>query len=229
MQPQKKERVVSSEGNRKFYSAIARNYKWLHTLQTLGADWKHRRCVVDEAALTKKDIVLDVGTGTALTAIMAAKKAGHVIGVDPCQQMLNVAEDEIVRADALNVELVNANAEKMPLESSIFTAIISTYGLGGFADIKKAMDEIVRTAQDGARVVFAEMVCPPDSMPIRKWMHQKIVEPIIMKIWHFRDIDLPKLMQEAGIVVEKTQYFTDRVFGSTLLVKGTVVKKAEAN
>jgi ubiquinone/menaquinone biosynthesis C-methylase UbiE len=224
--------VISPERSLHLYTKRAPHYKFCHSLQTLGADELHRRLVVEALEInhhnTNGHKALDIGTGTALTAIKVARKGVMVTGVDICPAMLRQGWKEIDTAGARNIELKYANAEELPFENNTFQYITSFYGLGGIADAKKAIDEAVRVGKNKATIVVAEMVCPEPWKPIRRFLHKYFVEPFVKKTWEFRDIDLVKLLQEAGVAIKWNHLRHDRLFGSTMIVKGVIEKKEPA-
>lgn len=71
--------------------------------------------------------MLDLATGTAIVAVLAARAVGaggNVIGVDISPGMLDQARKKI-RVDGLqNVELIEADAEKLDFEAESFDAIL---------------------------------------------------------------------------------------------------------
>lgn len=216
--------AISPERSAKVYARSAPRYKWMHGFQTLFDDRWQRRQVV--ARIPPSSNVLDIGTGTALAAVMAAEKAAKVTGIDRSGEMLRVGAKEVKKSGRTNIELIAADAAWLPIGDNTFDAVIGAYSLGGMRDPFKALQEAIRVAKDGAKIVFAEMVCPPASMPIRRFIHRHFVEPIIKLRWEFRDIDPIALFEKAwvDIDIKNTQYTAHRLFGSTMIVEGTVVK-----
>lgn len=202
------------------YGRGARFYDLIHHLQLLWSDDVYRSAVVKEAGASER--FLDLGTGTALTAIQACLTypSSCVIGVDISQEMLVQARQNLRRYGLeQRVQLVRADLTNLPFESGSFTAVISCYGLGGVENIGKAFEEVSRVAATGAIISIAEMAEPP-THGLRKLIHKKVIEPWIRFFWGFRDLGLPYLFEENSIEVKKVVHFTYRVFGSTMLVKG---------
>jgi len=211
-----------------FYRRGSKFYEIVHHLNTLWTDNKYRKIVAEEAEIKKGDRVLDVGTGTGLTAIEAVLTQTNctVTSIDISADMLGRALGNIRNRGLGNeIKFVRGDVADLPFSSSSFERIISCYGLGGVENIRRAFEEMVRVATPGAIICVAEIVEPPPEYPIRRFLHKYFAEPLFVKgIWGFRDLDLLSLFRESGIKVTKSRYFTEKVFGSTMLVIGIVEK-----
>src|SRR5262245_58736481 len=91
----------------------------------LFAQWGLR--VADAAAVRAGDSVLDVGCGTGVLACAAAERVvpgGHVVGIDPNEQMLAVA-----RGKRTDIEWRMGRAEALPFDNASFDAVVSQFAL----------------------------------------------------------------------------------------------------
>src|SRR5262245_39607483 len=91
----------------------------------LFAQWGPRMAQV--AAVGAGDSVLDVGCGTGVLACAAAERVvpgGHVVGIDPNEQMLAIARGK--RAD---VDWQTGRAEDLPFDNASFDAVVSQFAL----------------------------------------------------------------------------------------------------
>lgn len=222
---------TSSERSLRLYNGIAPYYDFLHGLQTLWADNIHRRRAVEMVNLKKDDSVLDVGTGTGLTAIEAFKVNPYIelVGVDRSPRMLERARKRLSGTVAAgHFRLVENELEGLSgIENNYFDAIISAYGFGGVNDTGKAMRELVRVAKPGARISMAEMGMPvQDGLAdvVRGAVHKLVVEPWIRWAWEFRDLNLRDLYIRNGISLTGLEYHTERLLGSTMVASGIVNK-----
>ena len=212
-----------SYGKSWFYGVGAWLYELIHHLNTLWTDDRFRRLVAEMASIGPNDRVLDVGTGTGLTAIkLASHKPCHILALDISEEMLSRARTKIKKLDMSQVTLVRGNAENLPFASSCFSRLVSCYGLGGVPDSKAALKELVRVAEPGALIVVAEIVAPPLGS-LRWFIHKHFAEPLLVKgIWGFRDLELLSLFEESGIQVTEHRFYAEKIFGSTMLVLGRV-------
>ena len=211
------------------YKKGAGLYDQLHHLQTLWTDDKFREMVAEKAGFKEGDRILDIGTGTALTAIKSALTQAKckITGIDVSKEMLEMAKRNIQKYGLeKKIKVVECNLENLPFESCSFDKIISCYGLGGIENFQKALEEIIRVAVPGALVCLAELVRPPKEYPIKRFLHKYFVGPcIIGLIWSFRHPDLISLFKRNNIEIIEKHYFTEKIFGSTMLIKGVINKK----
>src|SRR5262245_52517412 len=103
------------------------------------------------AAVQPGERVLDVGCGAGQTTLEAAHVAGHVLGVDVSERMLERARRRA--AGAANVEFVLADAQVHAFEQGSFDVAISRCGLMFFADPVAAFANIRRALRPGGRLV----------------------------------------------------------------------------
>ncbi|MFE0874499.1 class I SAM-dependent methyltransferase [Streptomyces smyrnaeus] len=118
--------------------------------------------LLDAAALTPGDSVLDIGCGAGATTRLAARRAtdGHATGVDLSGPMLERAEAS-ARAEHLdNVTFEQGDAQVHPLAGRGFDVAISRYGVMFFADPVAAFTNIGRGLRPGGRLAF---ICAADA------------------------------------------------------------------
>jgi SAM-dependent methyltransferase len=98
--------------------------------------------------------VLDVACGNGNAALAAARRWCNVTGLDYVPELLARA-GERARAERLDLELVEGDAEKLPFETGHFDVALSTYGIMFAPDQEKAAREIVRVVKPGGRIGLA--------------------------------------------------------------------------
>lgn len=80
------------------------------------------------AGVKEGDIVVDIGSGAGLDAILAAKAVGTtgtVIGIDMTPEMILQAEENVRRAGVHNVTFILGEAENLPLDQETTDWVIS--------------------------------------------------------------------------------------------------------
>jgi SAM-dependent methyltransferase len=117
------------------------------------------------ADIPKAATVLDLGCGTGLDSLIAARKVGpegHVIGVDFSQTMLARARQAAAEAGIGNVEFCRADAETLRLEdASIDVALVN--GIFNLNPARASIfSELARVVRPGGAVYAAEIIlCEP--------------------------------------------------------------------
>jgi ubiquinone/menaquinone biosynthesis C-methylase UbiE len=109
--------------------------------------------VVERAAVSPSDRVVDLGCGTGNAALFAALRGAHVTGVDPAARLLEVAR---VRADESGVSatFVQGDAASIPLETASADVVLSVFGVIFAPDPAAAAAEIARVTAPGGRVIL---------------------------------------------------------------------------
>ncbi|MEU2062355.1 class I SAM-dependent methyltransferase [Streptomyces sp. NPDC013455] len=112
--------------------------------------------LLDAAAISDTDTVLDVGCGAGRTTRLAARRAarGRALGLDLSNPMLGRARESAVREGVANVAFVQGDAEVHPLDSEAFDAVISRYGMTFFTDPVAAFANLHRALRPGGRLAF---------------------------------------------------------------------------
>ena len=130
--------------------------------------------------------LLDVATGTADLAIMAAKqlKLKKIIGIDISDGMLDVGRQKIVKANLQNtIELLNGDSEAINFPDNTFDAVTVAFGVRNFEDLEKGLSEIKRVLKPTGKLVVLEFSKP--ILPGVKTMYNlymKIITPTVGKM-----------------------------------------------
>ena len=117
--------------------------------------------------VTGKDVV-ELGCGTAYVgARLKRRGARRVVGVDITPAQLTSAQ-RLNRQTGLGLQLVEANAEVVPLRDESFDLVVSEYGASIWCDPYKWIPEAARLLRGGGELVFLRnstlsMLCMPDT------------------------------------------------------------------
>ena len=145
------------------FDAIAPKYDLLNRLFSLGIDQGWRRKVIRMVKARPVAHLLDVATGTADLAIMAARKgaAPQVTGVDISEGMLSHGRVK-VKADGLDgrVTLLRADSAALPFADGSFDAATVAFGARNFEDLELGLREMLRVLKPDGRLFVLEFSKP---------------------------------------------------------------------
>ena len=121
--------------------------------------------VIDMADIHPGNSVLDVGCGTGVLTLLAARKAGaqgRVVGFDLSDGMLAKAKT-LAQAGPQGdrVEFVKGDAEHMQFPDASFQSVVSLYALRHFPDPEQALREMFRVSVPDSQTLVAVGSAPP--------------------------------------------------------------------
>jgi SAM-dependent methyltransferase len=115
------------------------------------------RVMVDRAAPSPGERVVDVGCGTGNAALLAAARGASVTGVDPAARLLQVARE---RAATQKVEanFVSGDAAAIPLADGEADLVMSVFGVIFSPDPAAAAAEMARVTAPGGRILLSAWI-----------------------------------------------------------------------
>jgi len=192
------------------YSRIAGRYDVQHALITLHADQRGRRILVDNS-VSEGNKVLDCGSGTGSTGILAARKVGEngkVTLFDLNEDMLSVARSK-VESDNLQDRITYQAGDMvhLPFDDNSFDVVLSTYSLCPLYDPVKGALEMYRVTKPGGKLAIGHSSEPDNT--ILKCFADRVEDAA----WHFpwlsmgcRSVNvLSDLVKAGGVVLMSKQ------------------------
>lgn len=106
--------------------------------------------------------VLDVGTGTGVAAITAARVGAEVCALDLTPELLEQAKQDAAIADQPGIQWIEGDAENLPYPDNSFDVVISQFGhmFAPRADV--VVREVHRVLKPGGLFAFASW--PPEHL-----------------------------------------------------------------
>lgn len=117
--------------------------------------------------------ILDIATGTGLTARYLSRSGAKVTGVDIADGLLEAAR-QLSEEEGLSIDWQLGDAEKLPFGEASFDAAASTFGIMFATNQGAAVSELARVVRPGGRIAVAAWL--PDSTAVAL---RKVVAPFM--------------------------------------------------
>lgn len=157
------------------FAAIARRYDLINDLQSFGLHRLWKRRVVKLAQIKKGGRALDLCCGTGDISFALAQRGAETVGLDFSEKMLEVAETRRQKISSsnskfkiANLKFIQGDAQQLPFPDDSFDAVTIGYGLRNLASWERGVDEMVRVAKPGARLIVLDFGKPAN------WLWRKI-------------------------------------------------------
>ncbi len=121
--------------------------------------------------------VIELGCGTAYFAAWLKRRgAARVVGIDVTPAQLDTAR-RMSREFGLDIELIEANAEAVPLADGQFDFAVSEYGASIWCDPDKWIPEAARLLRPGGELIFLRnstlsTLCMPDTGKVQEQLQR---------------------------------------------------------
>lgn len=147
--------------NRRFahsYNLISRFYNLTMkiTFLAFGGERKARKEILDRLELNNGRLLeVSIGTGMNLPYLFESPDVGEVYGVDISSGQLARCNG-LVKKRTWVVDLFLGKAEALPFKSDSFDSVFHIGGINFFTDKKQAIEQMIRVARPGSKIVIAD-------------------------------------------------------------------------
>lgn len=177
---------------RAIFDSTAGDYDRIEHLMAFGTGPWYRRQALARAGLRPGMQVLDIGTGTGLTALAAIELVGdarRVTGVDPSAGMLAAS-----KVPAESPRLLGG-AEALPVADAAADFVSMGFALRHVADLDAVFAEFFRALRPGGRACLLE-ITRPESRVLRASLklYLRVFVPLLARLAG-RAPDMPRLMR----------------------------------
>ena len=142
----------------RFYNRFSRFetiLDWLSFLP-MGGERKARAEILHRLELNNGRVLeVSIGSGGNLPYLFESSKAGDIYGLDISAAQLSNCH-RLVTSRGWPVDLFLGKAEELPFESDSFDSVFHIGGINFFSEKKRAIDEMIRVARPGSKIVIAD-------------------------------------------------------------------------
>jgi demethylmenaquinone methyltransferase/2-methoxy-6-polyprenyl-1,4-benzoquinol methylase len=145
------------------FDAIAPRYDLLNRVLSAGIDRRWRRRAIASLALTGREVLLDVCTGTADVALegRSSNRAARVVGVDFAGAMLALGLKKVRAAgEEGRIALLRGDATRLPVRDASVDAATVAFGIRNVQRPELACAELARALRPGGRLAILEFGVP---------------------------------------------------------------------
>jgi len=151
--------------------------------------------------------VLEIGIGSGLNLDFYPQRVQQILGLDPSLRLLQMARQAVnqsLNQSRLNVTLLEASAEAIPLEDNSTDTVVMTWTLCSIPDPVRALSEIRRVLHPNGQLLFVEHGLAPEDK-VRRWQNR--LTPIWKRLAGGCHLNRPvrELIENAGFAITQIE------------------------
>lgn len=168
------------------FDSVATRYDLMNDLMSGGIHRLWKKYTVDQAAVRRGQVVLDLAGGTGDLARVFADQvgpAGHVVLADINLSMLQQGRSRLIDAGvAGNLSITQVDAENLPFADNTFDLVTIAFGLRNVTNKDAAIASMYRVLKPGGKLMILEFSKPIDALqPIYDLYSFKVL-PVLGKL-----------------------------------------------
>lgn len=148
----------SNQHFERYYNRLAPFYTLFSKFALLpfGGERKARQEILDRLEIAGGRILeVSIGNGVNLPYLFKMSDSSEIFGIDLSIGMLSKCEN-LINQQKWPVDLCLATAEALPFRAEMFDNVLHIGGINFFSDKRKAIEEMIRIAQPGCKIVIAD-------------------------------------------------------------------------
>jgi demethylmenaquinone methyltransferase / 2-methoxy-6-polyprenyl-1,4-benzoquinol methylase len=154
------------------FGALAPRYDLINDLQSLGQHRRWKNLLVAMAEVKPGQKALDLCCGTGDIAFALQRAGAEVVGLDFSPAMLAVARERAqklaVKPEMPPLEFKTGDVLQIPYDPSSFDIVSIGYGLRNLESWERGLEEMVRVARPGGRLLVLDFGKPEN------WLWQRL-------------------------------------------------------
>ena len=183
------------------FSSVAENYDIMNDAMSLGMHRLWKKILVELAAISEKDVILDIASGTGDIAKLISREypQTEIYMTDINMDMLAEGRDRSINETFYeNCHFCQLSGEVMPFDDETFDVITIGFGLRNFTNKEEGLKEMRRCLKKDGRLLVLEFSKPTN--------------PIFSKIYDWYSFNvLPKLGSLLANDSESYQYLAESI------------------
>ena len=183
------------------FSSVAENYDIMNDAMSLGMHRLWKKILVELAAISEKDVILDIASGTGDIAKLISREypQTEIYMTDINMTMLAEGRDRSINESFYeNCHFCQLSGEVMPFDDETFDVITIGFGLRNFTNKEAGLKEMRRCLKKDGRLLVLEFSKPTN--------------PIFSKIYDWYSFNiLPKLGSLLANDSESYQYLAESI------------------
>lgn len=165
--------ALKKQLNSEMFSIIAPKYDWITRIFSFNQDKKWKRQLVARLEPERVQLAVDLACGTGDICRSIAAFSDHVVAVDICAHMLQLAQTKQQRD---NVFYVMADMQHLPLANHSVDWITGGYALRNAPDLAVLLKTIYLKLKPGGKALFLDFSKPADAQ-------KAAIQTKLLKFW----------------------------------------------